>query len=204
MGLLCDPVTQVCPDADKSGPVLSSNSQKERRQPLPVGQMRLTLFQPDIPQNAGAILRLGACLGVAVDVIEPAGFALGDRNLRRAGLDYLEAAALVRHASWQAWRESLGDNARIILLTTKAETAYTDFRFTPDDALLFGRESSGAPEEIHAEADARLLIPLRPGRRSLNVAQAAAMALGEALRQTNGFEGGSGMETTNNVSAGLQ
>ena len=150
--------------------------------------MRLALFQPDIPQNTGAILRLGACLGVPVDVIEPAGFALGDRNLKRAGLDYLDTAALNRHANWQAWRESLGANVRIILFTTAAETAYTDFRFAAGDVLLFGRESSGAPAAVHGAADARLLIPLRQGHRSLNVAQAAAMALGEALRQTGGFE----------------
>lgn len=154
----------------------------------PTTSMRLALYQPDIPQNAGALLRLGAVLGVPVDVIEPAGFALGDRNLRRAGLDYLDKAALVRHASWHAWQDGLGADTRIILFTTRAETAYTHFRFAASDVLLFGRESAGVPDEVHGAADHRLLIPMRAGQRSLNVAQAAAMALGEALRQTGGFD----------------
>ena len=150
--------------------------------------MRIALYQPDIPQNTGAILRLGACLGVPVDVIEPAGFALGDRNLRRAGLDYLDAARLTRHGSFDAWRAGLATGVRILLFTTRGDLPYTRYGFAADDVLLFGQESAGAPAEVHAAADARLAIPLRAGVRSLNVAQAAAMALGEALRQTDGFE----------------
>lgn len=152
--------------------------------------MRLALYQPDIPQNTGAILRLGACLDLPVDVIEPAGFALGDRNLRRAGLDYLDSAALVRHDSFTAWRDSLVSRARIILFTTRGDLAYTQFRFSPQDVLLFGRESAGVPDDVYEAAQQRLVIPLRTGARSLNVAQAAAMAAGEALRQTGGFQDG--------------
>ncbi|WP_421726561.1 tRNA (cytidine(34)-2'-O)-methyltransferase [Bauldia sp.] len=146
----------------------------------------IALYQPDIPQNTGNILRLGACLGASVHIIEPAGFDMSDRALRRAGMDYIAAVDLRRHTGWAAfvsWRES----RRIILLTTHADVAYADFTFRDDDVLLFGRESAGVPEEIHAAADARLLIPMRSGLRSLNVAAAAAMVLGEALRQTGGF-----------------
>ena len=150
--------------------------------------MRLALYQPDIPQNTGAILRLGACLGVPVDIIEPAGFALGDRSLRRAGMDYLDTADLTRHATFDAWRASLPQGARILLFTSHGDLPYTRHSFAEGDVLLFGRESAGAPRDVHDAADVRLVIPLRPGRRSLNVAQAAAMALGEALRQTNGFD----------------
>lgn len=150
--------------------------------------MRLALYQPDIAQNTGTLLRLGACLGVPVDVIEPCGFPFSDRGLRRAGLDYLAAAELRRHASWSAFEAARRDSgARLILLTTRARLPYTAFAFRAADILLVGRESAGVPEEVHAAADARLLIPLRPGRRALNVAVAAAMALGEALRQTGGF-----------------
>ena len=152
--------------------------------------MRLVLFEPDIPQNAGAILRLGACFGVPVDLVEPCGFLLDDRRLRRAGLDYLEQVELVRHNSWQAyrtaWRAEAPDE-RLVLLTTHGSLAYTDFAFAPGDRLVLGRESAGVPEALHVEADARLSIPLRSGLRSLNVAQAAAMALGEALRQLAAF-----------------
>jgi tRNA (cytidine/uridine-2'-O-)-methyltransferase len=148
--------------------------------------MRLALYEPDIPQNAGALIRLGACMGVAVDVIEPCGFLFSDRALRRAAMDYLELAQIVRHASWSAYLAGHGSN-RIVLLTSKADTSYADARFLPDDTLLLGRESSGVPESVHVRADVRLRIPLKPGRRSLNVAQAGAMVLGEALRQTNGF-----------------
>lgn len=156
--------------------------------------MRLALFEPDIPQNAGTILRLAACLGVAVDIIEPCGFAFDDRHLRRAGMDYLDAVDLTRHSSWNAyriWRTGSSRAGRLVLLTTRARTAYTEFAFEPTDTLLCGRESSGAPEEVHRVADARLAVPLQPGRRSLNVAVAAAMVLGEALRQTRGFAGSS-------------
>jgi tRNA (cytidine/uridine-2'-O-)-methyltransferase len=150
--------------------------------------MRLALFQPDIPQNAGALIRLGACLGVEIEIIEPCGFILSDTRLRRAGMDYIELATVTRHASWNAWCEVRADRpGRLILLTSKALHHYTDFAFEPDDTILLGRESAGVPAEVHDAADARLRIPLLPGLRSLNVAQAGAMALGEALRQTNGF-----------------
>jgi tRNA (cytidine/uridine-2'-O-)-methyltransferase len=150
----------------------------------------IALYQPDIPQNAGNILRLGACLAAPVHLIGPAGFDMSDRALRRAGMDYLGQARIVRHLDWpsfEAARRASGH--RLVLLTTRAEMAYTDFGFSPGDILLFGRESAGVPDEIHAAADARLLIPMRPGMRSLNVASAAAMALGEALRQTGAFAG---------------
>jgi tRNA (cytidine/uridine-2'-O-)-methyltransferase len=147
--------------------------------------MRLALYQPDIPQNAGALLRLGACLGVGVDIIEPCGFVLSDRRLKRAGMDYLGAAEFDRHASWANFLAAR--RGRLVLLTTKASLAYMGFAFRPDDTLLLGRESAGVPEEVHRAADARLRIPLRPGLRSLNVALAAAMVLGEALRQTGQF-----------------
>jgi tRNA (cytidine/uridine-2'-O-)-methyltransferase len=144
--------------------------------------MRLALYEPDIPQNAGAILRLGACLGVAVDIIEPCGFLWEDRRLKRAGMDYLELAACTRHASWTHY---LGARAgRLLLLTSRGNVAYHRFAFRPDDTLLLGRESAGVPEAVHVCADARLTVPMRPGARSLNVALAAALVLGEALRQT--------------------
>jgi tRNA (cytidine/uridine-2'-O-)-methyltransferase len=127
-------------------------------------------------------MRLGACLGVGIDIIEPCGFLLSDRNFRRAGMDYLKSADICRHDSWGRFHQTL--QGRLVLLTTKGGTAYTDFAFAPGDTLLVGRESAGVPEPVHAAADARLVIPLRPGLRSLNVAQAAAMVLGEALRQT--------------------
>jgi tRNA (cytidine/uridine-2'-O-)-methyltransferase len=150
--------------------------------------MRLALFEPDIPQNAGTILRLAACLGAGVDLIEPLGFALTDARLRRAGLDYWEHAALTRHASFAAFAAARrAEGARIVLFTTRAAAPYTTYAFRPSDVLLFGRESSGVTDEVRAAADAALCIPLLAGRRSLNVAVAAAMALGEALRQTGGF-----------------
>jgi tRNA (cytidine/uridine-2'-O-)-methyltransferase len=147
--------------------------------------MRLALYQPDIPQNAGALMRLGACLGVGIDVIEPCGFLLSDRNFRRAGMDYLAGAEIARHPSWARFREDF--RGRLILLTTKAAIPYADFAFQPGDTLMVGQESAGVPGDVHAAADARLVIPMRAGMRSLNVAQAAAMVLGEALRQTRGF-----------------
>src|SRR5689334_2583885 len=149
--------------------------------------MRLALFEPDIPQNAGTILRLAACLGVGVDLIEPLGFALTDAKLRRAGLDYWEHAAMTRHASFPAFAAVLrAEGGRLVLFTTRAATPYTDFAFRASDTLLFGRESAGVTAEVAAGTDCALCIPLVPGRRSLNVAVAAAMALGEALRQTGG------------------
>jgi tRNA (cytidine/uridine-2'-O-)-methyltransferase len=147
--------------------------------------MRIALFEPDIPQNTGTILRLAACLGLEAHIIEPAGFATSDRAFRRAGMDYLDQVEIVRHASWEAfeaWRGGAG--ARLILFTTRARCSYLTHAFRPDDVLLFGRETTGVPEKVHAAADARLLIPMRKGLRSLNVAMAAAMAVGEAMRQT--------------------
>jgi tRNA (cytidine/uridine-2'-O-)-methyltransferase len=150
--------------------------------------MRLALFQPDIPQNLGAALRLGACLGVPVDVIEPCGFPLSDRAVRRAAMDYAEQAEIVRHPSWLRFLEHPGrSTGRLLLFTTRGAQPFHSFRFQAGDVLLFGRESAGVPAEVHAAADARLFIPLAPAARSLNVVTAAAMALGEALRQTGGF-----------------
>jgi tRNA (cytidine/uridine-2'-O-)-methyltransferase len=148
--------------------------------------VRLVLFEPDIPQNAGTLLRLGACLGVAVDIIEPCGFVFSDTQMRRAGMDYLAQADFVRHASWAAYLAQRGAG-RIVLLTSKGSQAYTDFAFAADDAILLGRESAGVPDFVHERADARLRIPLKSGLRSINVAQAGAMVLGEALRQTGSF-----------------
>jgi tRNA (cytidine/uridine-2'-O-)-methyltransferase len=145
--------------------------------------MRLALYEPDIPQNTAAILRLGACLGVAVDLIEPLGFLWEDRRLKRAGMDYLDRVEHRRHASWARFTAERGAG-RLVLLTTRGAVAYQRFAFRADDTLLLGRESSGVPETVHAAADARLAIPLQPGLRSLNVALAAAVVLGEALRQT--------------------
>jgi tRNA (cytidine/uridine-2'-O-)-methyltransferase len=145
---------------------------------------RIALYQPDIAGNTGAILRLAACLGVAVDIIEPAGFDLSDRNLRRAGMDYLEMAALTRHVdfkSFEDWRRA--ERRKLVLFSTKAELAYTEFAFTGGDVLLFGRESAGIPDHIHDLADARVTIPMPGGGRSLNLALSVAMAAGEAKRQ---------------------
>ncbi len=155
--------------------------------------MRLALYQPDIPQNAGTILRLGACLGVPVDIVEPCGFLLDDRRLRRAGLDYAAQAAITRHRSWSAYleaRRSQDAPGRLLLLTTSGTLDYPDFAFAAGDTLMVGRESAGVPAEVHGAAQARLRIPLEPGMRSLNVALAAAMVLGEALRQTRQFPKG--------------
>lgn len=147
--------------------------------------MRLALFQPDIPQNTGTLLRFAACMGLAVDIIEPCGFPLDDRRLRRAGMDYLDNVTLTRHHSWDRFAEFVNESAaRLILLTTKSDTPYVDYTFDTKDILLVGRESAGVPTEIHEAADARLLIPMVDGVRSLNVALAAAMVAGEALRQT--------------------
>jgi tRNA (cytidine/uridine-2'-O-)-methyltransferase len=145
--------------------------------------MRLTLYQPDIPQNTGAILRLAACFCTPVDLIEPAGFVLNDAKLKRAALDYGGQVDFTRHLSWEAY-QAANLPGRLVLLTTKGAMPLPNFRFQPDDRLLFGRESAGVPEAVHAAAAARLVIPLAPGCRSLNVAQAAAIALYEALRQT--------------------
>ncbi|TPI21399.1 MULTISPECIES: tRNA (cytidine(34)-2'-O)-methyltransferase [unclassified Mesorhizobium] len=147
-------------------------------------RLRIALYQPDIAGNTGTILRFAACLDIGVDIIEPAGFPLSDRALKRAGMDYLEMAALSRHADWHAFEEWRKAHARrLVLLTTKATSAYTDFAFAAGDILLFGRESAGVTEEVHRAADARLTIPMRSGARSINVALSVAMVAGEALRQ---------------------
>jgi len=153
--------------------------------------MRIVLYEPDIPQNTGTILRLCACFGIEAHIVEPAGFVSSDRAFRRAGMDYLDQVKLVRHAAWpafEAWRRA--EYLRLVLFTTKVATSYLDHHFRPDEALMFGRESSGVPEAVHAAADARLLIPMRPGLRALNVAMAAAMAAGETMRQLDGVAAG--------------
>lgn len=158
--------------------------------------VHLALYQPDIPQNTGTMLRMAACLGVPVELIEPAGFDVSDRNFRRAGLDYLSEAAIRRHASWRAfsgWVEAEG--GRLVLATTRASLPFTDFAFSPRDVILMGRESAGVPDEVHAAAHARVTIPIKPGLRSLNVAVAAAMLVGEALRQTALFPAPSGQRS---------
>jgi tRNA (cytidine/uridine-2'-O-)-methyltransferase len=147
--------------------------------------MRIALYEPDIPQNTGTILRLAACLGAEAHIIEPAGFPVADRAFRRAGMDYLDQVTIVRHGSWDdfdTWRRR--DGARLILFTTRASVSYLDHVYRGGDVLLFGRESAGVPDRVHDAADARLIIPIQPGLRSLNVAVACAMALGEAMRQT--------------------
>ena len=145
---------------------------------------RIALYQPDIAGNTGTLMRLAACLGFGIDIIEPAGFDLSDRALKRAGMDYLDMAALTRHVDWAAFEEARRHKgARLVLLSTRAATVYTDFAFAPDDILLFGRESAGVPDHVHAAADARLLIPMVAGTRSINIALSAAMVAGEALRQ---------------------
>lgn len=151
--------------------------------------MRIALYQPDIPQNTGTILRLAACLDIAVDIIRPAGFALTDSALRRAGLDYMEQAAIVQHESFEAflaWRAGLTPPVpRLVLLSARAEVEYLDFSFAADDIVLAGRESAGVPEPVRDICDAAVKIPIRPGLRSLNVAVAVAMVVGEAVRQRN-------------------
>jgi tRNA (cytidine/uridine-2'-O-)-methyltransferase len=153
-------------------------------QPDQIAALTVALYQPDIPQNAGTILRMCACLGLAAAIIEPAGFPATDRHFRRAGMDYLDHVEIARYPHWRAfdaWRRATG--RRLVLLTTKASLAYTDFSFLRGDILLVGRESAGVPGEVHEAADARLIIPLRQPMRSLNVAVAAAMVAGEAVRQ---------------------
>ena len=153
--------------------------------------MRVALYQPDIPGNAGAVMRTAACLGVGVDIIGPSGFAVSDRKLRRAGMDYLDRVDLADHISWEAYQDSLRDQpGRLVLLTTKAKGSYLQFTFRADDILLLGRESAGVPEEVHDAAEHASKVPMVPCMRSLNVAQALAMVLGEALRQTEGFPEG--------------
>jgi len=150
--------------------------------------MRIALYQPDIAQNTGAILRLAACLNVAVDIIEPAGFDISSRALRRSALDYFDKADLKRHRTFADFkREAEMTGGRLILLTTRAQTAYHNIVFENSDIILAGRESSGVPEEVHASVNLRIRIPMRADLRSLNVAVSLAIVLGEALRQTGGF-----------------
>ena len=153
--------------------------------------MRLALYQPDIPQNTGTLLRLGACLDLAVDIIEPCGFLFNEKAMRRAGMDYLEFSNYRRHNSWNDFLtyrdEHPYEYGRLILLTTHAKQSFVDFEFKPNDIILMGRESAGVPENVHEKADAQLLIPMNPNARSINMAVSAAMAVTEALRQTNCF-----------------
>lgn len=148
--------------------------------------MRLALFEPDIPQNTGTLMRLAACMDVALDVIEPCGFLLNDKNLKRAGMDYIGSLDWQRHASWSAFKTATAGR-RLVLLTTKTTQRFTDFAFDRDDILLLGRESAGVPDEVHNFCPARVTVPMRAGLRSLNVAVAGAMVLAEALRQTGAF-----------------
>jgi tRNA (cytidine/uridine-2'-O-)-methyltransferase len=150
--------------------------------------MRLALYQPDIPQNTGAIARLAACLALALDIIEPAGFPISDRAFRRAGMDYLNHVIICRHTSFvhfENWRRDEG--YRLVLATTQARCAHTSFAFARRDVLMLGRESGGVPEQVHEAADARIMVPIQPGLRSLNVALAAAIIAAEAMRQIGGF-----------------
>jgi len=150
--------------------------------------MRLALFQPDIPQNTGTLLRLGACLDLPIDIIEPCGFLFNEKSLLRAGMDYLDFASYRRHDSWESFLRFRADNpkeyGRIVLMTTHASQPYTDFEFKENDIILMGRESAGVPDEVHQTADARITIPMNPQARSINMAVSAAMAVSEALRQT--------------------
>lgn len=146
---------------------------------------RLVLYQPDIPQNLGSLLRLAACTGLALHIIEPCGFPFDDGRIRRAGMDYIEHATYHRHTSWEAFRHhQQAQGGRLILMTTKTDVAYTSHPFAPDDWVMFGRESAGVPESVHQAADLRLTIPMQGGARSLNLAMSAAMVAGEITRQT--------------------
>ena len=148
--------------------------------------MRLALFEPDIPQNTGTLMRLCACMGVPLDIIEPCGFLLTDKNLKRAGMDYLERLDMQRHSSWKAFQETRPGSRRV-LLTTKAAQSFLDFKFEKTDILIAGRESAGVPDTVHEACPARIVVPMVKGVRSLNVAVAASMVLSEALRQTGLF-----------------
>ncbi|VAV93618.1 tRNA (cytidine(34)-2'-O)-methyltransferase [hydrothermal vent metagenome] len=148
--------------------------------------MQLALYQPDIPPNTGTIIRMAACLDVRVNIIEPCGFAFGEKSFRRAGMDYIDQTMITRHNSWDIFLDSIG-HSRLILLTTRADHIYTDINYRPDDIILLGQESCGVPDEVHGRADRRVIIPMTRDTRSLNVAVSASMVLGEALRQTNLF-----------------
>ena len=154
---------------------------------MPNSSLRLALFQPDIPQNTGTMIRLAACFGVGVDIIEPCGFVWSDSKLRRSGLDYLELASVTRHTDWTAFTAAKPAPSRLVLLTTKGAIAHHTFAFQPTDILMVGQESAGVPEYVHEAADARVVIPMQAGVRSINVALSAAIVLAEALRQTGGF-----------------
>lgn len=168
------------------------NQPTSNPEPSPrVERMRLVLYQPDIPQNTGTILRLAACFGLPVDVIGPTGFDMSDRALRRAAMDYLAHVEIQRHVSFESferWRRAAVSPPRLVLLTTAGGVPFTDFNFSGNDMLMLGRESAGVPPEVHAAADTRLVIPMRPGLRSLNIAVAAAMAVGEAMRQCKMYD----------------
>jgi tRNA (cytidine/uridine-2'-O-)-methyltransferase len=152
--------------------------------------IRIALYQPDIAQNTGTILRTAACLGIAVDIIEPAGFPVSDKSFRRSGMDYLDHVSWQRHDDFEAFqRDRRTAGRRLVLMTTHAALPYSSFAFQPDDMVLAGRESAGVPEAVHAAADARIVIPMQPGLRSLNVAVSVAMVAGEALRQLGAFPG---------------
>lgn len=151
--------------------------------------MRLALYQPEIPQNTGTLLRTAACLQVDVDIVEPCGFVFSDKHLKRAGMDYLDLAKVIRHNDWDSFQSlrQAQDGRRLVLLTTKGAMAYTDFEFHENDVLLLGNEGSGVPQAVHNIVDARITVPMDANARSLNVAVAASMVLGEALRQTDTF-----------------
>lgn len=148
--------------------------------------MRLALFEPDIPQNTGALMRLCACLNVPLDIIEPCGFILSDKNLKRAGMDYIDHLDMTKHLNWEAFKAA-STGKRLVLLSTKASESFVDFKFHTDDVLIAGRESAGVPSRVHQECAARVCVPMKAGMRSLNVALASAIVLGEALRQTKGY-----------------
>jgi len=147
----------------------------------------MALYQPDIPGNAGALMRTAACLGIGIDIIGPCGFVLSDKQMRRAGMDYLDQLDWTDHTSWGSFQGTRPESSRLVVLTTKAETDYASFAFHADDIVLAGRESAGVPQDVHGAADTRIKIPMAAGMRSLNVAAAMSMVLGEALRQTGGF-----------------
>lgn len=148
--------------------------------------MELALYQPDIPQNTGTLMRLAACMKIKLHIIEPCGFVLSDKNLKRAGMDYMGQVDLVRHTSWEAFKEATKDK-RLVLMTTKTDLPYTEFEYQKNDILIAGRESAGVPDSVHNECTSRVTIPMTAETRSLNIAIASAMILGESLKQTNSF-----------------
>ena len=149
--------------------------------------IRIALYQPDIPQNTGAAMRLTSCLGIGLDIIEPCGFVLDDKKLRRSAMDYIEELDLKRHKSWDSFFNTYNGKNRLVLLSTKAEMTYVNFSFKSGDILLAGRESAGVPDSVHEQVSERITIPMPGGGRSLNVINSLAMVTGEALRQTKGF-----------------